>query len=425
MAVRAAIASAPPIVDVDHGDATTGPESVTTAGHEASLCRAGRATVDEHHQRRTLTLGKFGVGIRRRVVQPVCHVAAARGERDEFGFRQEGVVEPEVASGAEDLDVTAPDTDHFVADGVGAPDEAERVARPPQRLDHRVGQVESRVVADEQPVTVTIASNVASFGVARAAEHPVRFHDLEGADRLRGQFAGGDIDAVEVPPLVAIGDDGERAVAPPQRLLQRLVTVANQLARAAHRHAIEFGDPQLGRVPRHVRVHPLDPHDRSTIGRDPRRRIEVGPGRDHRGAHRSVGGNGDDLVHGLAVAVAFVDAHEPVTVGGRSTVRVAQCSRRIRFGGQHDRFAARLDPAQALVGEVRVEGDTVGDPPRPTPVLVDARADIRLRGGDVGRDAVTPPNECRPPRVLRPGLGPPHVITVGDHLADPHRPADE
>ena len=237
--------------------------------------------------------------------------------------------------------------------------------------------------------------------MASTTEHPMRLDDLERSDGFRRQISGRDVDAVEVPPLVAIGDDDERPITPPERLLECLVTVADEPASVAHRRTVEVRDPQFGRVPRHVRVHPLDPHERAPVRRHPRRCVEVGTGRDHLGTHRTVGGHRDDLVDRLAVTVTLVDAHIPLAVGGRSPVGVSQSSRHRRFRGQQHRLTSRLDPAQALVAELAVVGNAVGGPPCSPAVLVHARANVDLGWRHILRRPVAPAHERGSSAIVR------------------------
>ena len=99
---------------------------------------------------------------------------------------------------------------------------------------------------------------VVEHGVAGGAEHPGGHADV-GVGAHHGLDVVAGLPAVEVPPVGAVGEEPQRAVGPPPRL-------GDRLAGAARDDGLlpggEVADDQLGGVPRHRRVVPLQPGER-------------------------------------------------------------------------------------------------------------------------------------------------------------------
>ena len=97
------------------------------------------------------------------------------------------------------------------------------------------------------------------------AEHPLRRTELRGtaAHRLVALATC----AVEVPPVVAVGDEVELAAGRPLRLEHRLVFATRDLALGGDVSvAVELADPHFASVPRHVGVIPRLPRQAHAIG---------------------------------------------------------------------------------------------------------------------------------------------------------------
>ena len=98
---------------------------------------------------------------------------------------------------------------------------------------------------------------------------------------------------VHVPPVGAVRDEVERAVGAPHaagsptRPRPPATTAASPMLRPS---ADEVGDEQLGGVPGHVGVVPLDPRQLRAVGRDAGAATKSGPVTRHHGLGRPVGG---------------------------------------------------------------------------------------------------------------------------------------
>src|SRR5205807_550101 len=84
--------------------------------------------------------------------------------------------------------------------------------------------------------------------------------------------------AVDVPPARAVRDVVQHARRTPARLRDRLFGSAGDVARAGQTLGPELGLPQLGTVPRHMRVRPAQPRQPAAVGTQPGRGEEVGTG---------------------------------------------------------------------------------------------------------------------------------------------------
>ena len=96
----------------------------------------------------------------------------------------------------------------------------------------------------------------------RRSEHPLRQAELrvgrwiphERLDRLAAH-------AIQLPPAIRIADEVQRAVGRPPGLVDRLRVAAGDMPRVRERALRrDVGDPELGPVPRHLRMAPRDPH---------------------------------------------------------------------------------------------------------------------------------------------------------------------
>ena len=145
---------------------------------------------------------------------------------------------------------------------------------------------------------------VAHEGVARKAEHPLRRCHLEvsGGELLEGPVPA--VHPVQVPPAVPVGDHMQHTIGVPFGLEERLAPGGQTPAarkRARIRIDRQVGHPQLGVVPWHLGVVPLDPRQVPAVRRDPWRRHEVRARDEHLDAQRPIHGNGDQIVGRLGV----------------------------------------------------------------------------------------------------------------------------
>ena len=392
-------------------------------GSELPPGRRRWAPMDVHQQWRQLGGRELDVSVRRGVVQAVCGRAARCRERDELRFGQERRVETQRARRAQHVEFAVDETNHLALPLERSADEHHGATRPTQRGDRGVGRRD----CGRQPVAERPAHDMDALGVAREAEHPVRLHDVERPARHEAQVARAELDSIQIPPVGAIGGNGQRSVGGPFGLLQRLVSVADQATRIVRPTVTEFGQPQLGRVPRHVGVHPLHPCEQSAIGRHARRGEEVGAAGEHLDPERTIGRDRDDLVDRFASIgpVTFADTHVPVPIRGDAPVRISQRAGRVGFGCQQHRFATDFDLAQPLVVELDVERDPAIDPPRTAAVLVHLRTHVGVRWRHLDRRAVAPSHQRRSAALLRTLFGPPHVVAVGHHLCDADGATDQ
>ena len=206
--------------------------------------------------------------------------------------------------------------------------------------------------------------------------------------------------SIEIPPAGAIRYEKQRAIRRPLGLENRLLGAAGDLfARADRAVGIDQRDPELGAVPRHVRMVPLNPRQELPVGADDRIRIEVRAFDEHATRHR------DDRV--LSTLLAHTDQSRSRNIN--ASVRVT-CAR----GCDRLRHAVRLLLIDPLIGEVRKEHRAVMDGIGAAAVFVHARADVeprrrhiddlirrlhpgaRARRGDRLTITLRPPSDARP-----------------------------
>ncbi len=264
--------------------------------------------------------------------------------------------------------------------------------------------------------------------------------------------------APRLPPAAGVTHEQQAPVGQPRRLTNRLVvgpgdrgpTAGHPPTPGHRRPAIrpdpELADPQLRRVPRHVRVVPAHPRHRPRGGRaapdigavqvDPRRGEEV-PAVDEQGnvarlrpvvrrdhlarvpANVRVGRrpteiNRDDRPPDGAAGERLPDGEHPLP--GRRQVAVPPLRPGRRSRREGDRRPPGIEPVDALVGLVDV-GHRAGrrqQAVRAAAVLVHPRPQARAGWRNVlGPAAGHGPHEHLPAAVLRPALQPVQGIAVG------------
>ncbi len=165
-------------------------------------------------------------------------------------------------------------------------------------------------------------------------EHPgglaqLGVHRREVAARAVGAVRA--VERVQVPPLGLVRDRVQDARRAPARLDDGDPRSAGDRPRLAQRPiGRHVGDPQPGRVPRHVGEVPLDPGEAAAVRRGTWRRDEVGTrDEDAAGAVRSVERDRDQLVDDqqrVVLArrvVGLADGVQPLSDGVEAQVGVA------------------------------------------------------------------------------------------------------
>ena len=432
-AVGGAVARGPAVVHVDDREAARRP--VLDGEPEPRVGAAGGPAVDERDQRRPLVLGGAERGVARCVVVGV-HGASARARAgDRLGARYVRRVELRLRAPAQRLHVAGVGVDGdegragFRAGGHAyqpAPrhggEGAERrerrgdLAQPPRsHADHpQPGPVRVPVVRDD-------AARV-EHRVAAHAEQPRRQAELGLRRQHRRQPLS--VPPVEVPPPRDVGHAVQGAVRTPRGLEQgNLAAMAVRDAARRRQGAISghLRDPELGGVPRHVRVVPADPREPAPVGAEARRGVEVEAAVNRRwlapaAGHRHEQGLG--LLARAAMVLGHADQPAPGVVHGR--VGVADGDRR---RDRSRRLGAVHRPAvQPLVGEVREVRHAVRHRQRPAAVLVDPGPGVVGGRRQLRHRAVRgQPHRRAPARLVRTRLDPVHVVAVDGDAFEPQR----
>ena len=169
-----------------------------------------------------------------------------------------------------------------------------------QRRDAGARGVDEPEVLDAVP---TVAGHDAPVGqevVVLEAEDPRRLGELGGqwgergdggcAVRARRRHRRMALDTVQVPPAAAVADEVQPAVRAPGRLKDALGGAAGDAPlRGEPSGGRQLRHPQLGAVPRHLRVVPAEPGEPPPVGAEARRRVEVVAAGHDAGRGRSVG----------------------------------------------------------------------------------------------------------------------------------------
>ncbi len=282
-------------------------------------------------------------------------------------------------------------------------------------------------------------------GVAGLGEHPGGGADLAAQGGHRGDGGlgarhqpGRGVDAVEVPPVGPVGHEPQ-VLAVPLRLRDRLLTGPHQAARRAHPApvvvVVDGAEPQLGAVPRHVGVIPLQPAQRPAVGAGPGRGHEVGAADQHGGlgGPGGEGLQGHDLIGHLGPAVgdpvALAHGDDPPAVGGDDAVGVPVAVGLGRLRGEGHRglvgvgLGRRVDAVQPLVSPVGEEQRAAVDPPRSPAVLVHSRPGGEALGQHVDGPATgLVAHDHDAPGVFGAQLRPPQLFLAHAHVAEADGP---
>ena len=217
----------------------------------------------------------------------------------------------------------------------------------------------------------------------------------------------------------------EHAARRPFRLDDRFVGAARrQLGGIEEAVVAHWGDPQPGRVPRHVRVVPFQPCEHRTVRRQARCGQEVRTlhedARDALAVERDL----DDRGGGLALAgvvLAHGDESSPGDIEADIGIAV------VALGG--DRLGLGdpgVQPVQPPIGPIREDDRAAGHGVRPAAVFVDAAADVERGGRHIGDRAVGRPTDENAAASLRgPPLDPVDLVAIDPRLAEPDRIAEQ
>ena len=228
---------------------------------------------------------------------------------------------------------------------------------------------------------------------------------------------------IEVPPAAAVGDEVQEAAGAERGLEDRLLPPPRHQAASPKTGVLrQLSDPQLGAVPRHLRVAPARPGQSAAVGAEAGERVEGAPSDDDAGCFRPVGGEGDDLVDWLPPGdVALPHADDPPAVRGDDSVGVTVAPREQRLRRDGPGRAPRVDAVEALVLEVREEDRGPGHPVAPAPVLVDEGPGVEAPGDHVRRlPAGGPANHHAAAALVGAALEPVEVAVGPGDLAEPH-----
>ncbi len=436
-AVGAAEARRAAVIDVD--DAETARRPVEDLERVLGRRVGGGAAVDRDDQRRQLALGALVVGVRRRVEEGVRGALAAVGigrreldrarDRDHPRLQRLALerVQNLIGAGGE---IAAHDRRRQLRT-VGAEDDLGAARVEGREGVGRVGEGERlRIAAAERQPAQALGRALdpdhrdAGVGerVGRAAEDPVRVAELGSLLGERLWLARGRL-PVQVPEAGAVGDEVQYAVGAPARLPDRLGGAAGDMLGGADRAVgRELAAPQLGAVPWHLRVVPLQPRDSGAVRARARARDEVGAAA-QQAPLAAFEVDRREHVCDLALGVGLTHADQVPAVGRGAAVGETDRGwgrrlRRDRLRLARGAVGPEADEPQALVGEVR-EGDApLDEAPRAAAVLVHPGPGVEVRADHVALPTVGGLMDQR----VAAALGGPHL---GPHYAAPERVGNE
>ena len=421
VAVGASEAGAAAVVHVEHGEAAAGPE--LGRQFQGAGCHPGRAAVADHDQRRQFARQCFEVFVGRCVMEGVGGAPVRAAVADAARDRQVGHLGQVRARLHQDTALARVRIDQrqFQRHRRRTGQHGHRLGRDAQFADFLVRRLDRRERAAARRQARQAADAVLDIGaddfvvrpetVHRAAEAPVRAAELRLARAQRMHHAV--LEAVQIPPAAAVGHEVQQAAGRPLGLADRLVQAAGDQA-AVDQAAVlrDVGHPQFRALPGHARMVPAQPGQLAPVRGQARRRIKI-VAVDEDGftaieAHRA------DRVDRIGFAGQVVFAHRdqaiPRTVGHEVGVAHGFFSR------DHDGLAARLDPVQVVVGEMREPDRALVHRIRAAAVLVHAGADVkrdrREFGGGIGAIAGAPALQGHAARFAGAAGQPQHICTV-------------
>ena len=201
--------------------------------------------------------------------------------------------------------------------------------------------------------------------------------------------------------------------------IDSLAPPATRLARSDAAVGVEHRDPQLGAVPRHVRVMPLQPRQELAVGaddrianRNPRLRPASAPA--HRSACRSRPGRSWLRCRPRGSRARAISRL-------RNAIDAVVREERTLIGDRHRRLAWLL-PIDALIGEIREIDRALVDRVCAAAVFMHARAHVEGRRRDVADVAIRrAPDDHVAAALRRPALDPIHILAVELNLIEAKR----
>ncbi len=265
-------------------------------------------------------------------------------------------------------------------------------------------------------------------GIGRLPEYPLRLTELGLARTERMDAAGARIEAVEVPPAGAVGDEIEDAVGRELRLEDRFPGAAGNPPRARQRAVGgDLGQPQFGADPRHVGVVPGEPGEPRAIRRQSGRGVKIMALRQHTPRPRRARIDRDQRVVDPAVGamlLAHADPAPPRRI--EPPVGITKARAGSGFRGQRPRRPSGHLPIKALIGEIAEEDDAARYRRRAAAIFVHPGAHAEPRRRDVGDGAIRrAPDEDAAPLLARPSLDPVDVLAIDQDVAEADRLGDD
>ena len=286
------------------------------------------------------------------------------------------------------------------------PDDHHAVRAEPGRelpeRDVQIGQLGCLGVEDAQAHAAAAVQHrepaIAEHRERPRPQLPQRAGELLLGREQRLRRLAGQPDLVDVPPPGPVGGHVQAGVVAPHRGQHGLPQPALDQPALAGDAVLDGRDPQLGTVPRHVRVIPADPGQPAAVRRRGGEGEEVRsggqlPDRLRLLGRRAVQRHGDDRAGHLAAGVPFLDAPHFAAVGGEHEVSKTQPGRlqpgpadRGRIGRQRARRGRLLGLRRLHAGQVEPLVRVVREDNRITARRPAAgRAGARKRAGPAGR----------------------------------------
>ena len=282
VAISPAEAAAAAVIDVQHAEAAAGP--VLGRQLQCIARHAGRTAVADHDHRRQAVGIHVDIVVFRRVEKGLCDAPAAAGKADAVRDRQVFFIGHVIDRARQHRQCAAGQIDgrQFQRQRRRTAQQRDKAGADPQLADFLVRVDDRRQCSGMQARQLADALlNVGADDVAvcaktvhRHAEGPVRrrefgLHRTQRIDAAIGK-------AIQIPPATAVGNEMQYALRRPLRLANRDVAAAGDLARrtqaAVNAHV---GQPQLGALPRHLRMIPAQPCQLRTVRRQARRGVKI------------------------------------------------------------------------------------------------------------------------------------------------------
>src|SRR4030095_14326746 len=221
------------------------------------------------------------------------------------------------------------------------------------------------------------------------------------------------------PPTSAIRNKVQGAVRRPFRLEDRLIDSTGDSHRFVYRSVfIQFADPKLRTIPRHIGVTPGQPGQSGAVRTKPRRGVKI-ISRD-----QSLSGvfcpevDAHESINGFPVTrMVLAHAEKKISPAVDLSVGVAH----VRSGSERPRLRARSLDIEALVGKIREDNRAVRNRVVAAAVFVHPGAGIKADGSSIRHLSIrrTVHNNLSP-ALLRSPLDPIDIAAVEPYLFKPN-----